>query len=216
MLGQLADSAKVKRPLYTESETPGGFTLQRHVTSKRAIERIETGRWDVVVLQDQSQLPSFSDRQVERKVYPFARTLSAAAGKADAKTVFFLTWGRKDGDTANVRTDTFERMQARLDRGYGRIARELEAPVAPVGRAWRLAVQARPTVELWSGDGSHPSVAGTYLAACVFFEVLYAKSVLLNPFRPPGVSQADAEFIQEMAHRGNADWEAKGWDPTRK
>lgn len=59
-------------------------------------------------------------------------------------------------------------MQAQLEDGYGQIAQELDAPVAPVGTAWSTALQANPRLSLWQDDGSHPSEQGTYLAACVF------------------------------------------------
>ncbi|HEY4001564.1 MAG TPA: hypothetical protein VGO93_22005, partial [Candidatus Xenobia bacterium] len=35
---------------------------------------------------------------------------------------------------------------------------------------------------LWQGDGSHPTVAGTYLAACVFYQMFYHQSPVGNPW----------------------------------
>jgi len=50
-------------------------------------------------------------------------------------------------------------------------------------------------------DGHHASVAGQYLGACVFYEVLFGESVVGNKFAPPGLDPAYAQFLQETAHR---------------
>jgi len=50
-------------------------------------------------------------------------------------------------------------------------------------------------------DGHHASVAGQYLAACVFYEALFAKNVVGNTFIPPDIDRAYARFLQETAHQ---------------
>lgn len=45
--------------------------------------------------------------------------------------------------------------------------------MAPVGEAFAACRRQHPDIELFHGDGSHPSAAGTYLAACIFYRVLY-------------------------------------------
>ena len=51
-------------------------------------------------------------------------------------------------------------------------------------------------------DGHHASEAGQYLAACVFYEVLFGESVVGNAFIPSGLDRAYARFLlQETAHR---------------
>jgi hypothetical protein len=49
-------------------------------------------------------------------------------------------------------------------------------------------------------DGHHASDAGQYLAACVWYEVLFGASVVANPFVPKGVEPAYARFLQDTAH----------------
>ncbi|WP_210405619.1 DUF4886 domain-containing protein [Paludisphaera borealis] len=53
-------------------------------------------------------------------------------------------------------------------------------------------------------DGHHANVAGEYLGGCVFYEVLYGKSVVGNAFRPRGINADYARFLQETAHRAVA------------
>jgi hypothetical protein len=37
-------------------------------------------------------------------------------------------------------------------------------------------LRANPTIVLWQADGSHPSPAGTYLAACVLYARIFDAS----------------------------------------
>ena len=50
-------------------------------------------------------------------------------------------------------------------------------------------------------DGHHASVAGRYLATCVFYEVLFKESTVGNKYRPKGLDAAYARFLQETAHK---------------
>ena len=57
------------------------------------------GNWDFVVLQEQSQYPSFPLWQVEQEVFPYANQLNELIHEYNecGNTVFFMTWGRKMG-----------------------------------------------------------------------------------------------------------------------
>jgi hypothetical protein len=50
-------------------------------------------------------------------------------------------------------------------------------------------------------DGHHANAAGQYLGACVWYEVLFGRSVVENTFVPKGLDPAYAEFLRETAHR---------------
>jgi hypothetical protein len=212
MVQRLAAGAGAKRPLFPKMLAPGGFSFARHFKAQMLGRALKDGRWDFVVLQEQSQLPSFSRQQCARDMYPFARKLHAQARKAGATSLFFLTWGRQAGDKDNSRlhpNDTFEAMQKRLNEGYGEIARELQTPLVPVGPAWQAALAQRPDLDLWVADGSHPSRSGTYLAACMFLRAFYGEQakVVGNPFvanLDPGL----AKFLQGVAVSTSVEWAA--------
>jgi len=53
-------------------------------------------------------------------------------------------------------------------------------------------------------DGHHANVAGEYLGACVWYEVLFGESAVGNTFVPPRVEPTYARFLQETAHRAAA------------
>ena len=153
-----------------QSNAPGGATLQGHVSNPTSNALIEAGGWDWVILQEQSQIPSFPDNQVQADFFPAATSLVEAIRAADpcAIPLFYMTWGRENGDASNCAVwppvCTYEGMQALLTQRYLEAADLSDAWCAPVGMVWQ---QLRETtaIDLYSSDGSHPSAAGTYVAA---------------------------------------------------
>jgi Domain of unknown function (DUF4886) len=71
-----------------------------------------------------------------------------------------------------------------------------------VGWKWSKKRDGRYVLEI---DGHHANVAGEYLGACVFYEVLFGKSVVGNPFLPGGLNADYGRFLQETAHRAVAE-----------
>ncbi|MFM9004523.1 MAG: hypothetical protein ACKOSR_03320, partial [Flavobacteriales bacterium] len=49
--------------LIIDSNTPGGYTFEGHSTNAISLQKIALGNWDFVVLQEQSQRPSFPIEQ---------------------------------------------------------------------------------------------------------------------------------------------------------
>ncbi len=85
--------------------------------------------------------------------------------------VFFQTSGNRNGwpETGLL---GYENMQLEIVQGYSEIAAELQVPVAPVGHAWFVAMKNNPRLNLWVDD-RHPNEQGAYLAACIFYAVIF-------------------------------------------
>ena len=198
MAAQLAAAAGEPRALEVALEVAGGATLAQHLAGGRVQQRLGQQRWDYVVLQEQQQRPTWPALQLERDFYAPARTLDVLIRTASAKTVLFMTAGRLDGDPKVFPGDTYENMQERSRDSHTRLASELDAKLAPVGIAWRWAYQQRPDLPLWAADRYHPSLHGSYLAACVFYTLLYEHSARGNPYTA-GLPAADAQFLQKAA-----------------
>ena len=185
------------------SSTPGGAQLVQHVTNTNTLNGIRQGNWDVVVIQEQSQKPSFSDAQVATDVYPYAAQLNDSIEYYNpcAETAFYMTWGRQNGDAQNCpflpALCTFDGMNARLRRAYLRMALDNEAIAAPVGAVWKMVRDSLPNINLYTSDGSHPSQAGTYLAACTFYATLFRKGVTGSSYYG-NVPVMDARQIQQL------------------
>lgn len=167
--------------LYYEENTPGGCTFSQHCTNQ-SMTLIQQGGWDAVVLQEQSQLPSFPQSQVENECFPYAQRLvdSIYAHGWCTEPMFYMTWGRKNGDQQNAQffspLATYEGMDSLLYERYRQMASDNDASVCPVGRVWRRLRENYRTIELYQSDGSHPSVAGSYAAACAFYTMLFARN----------------------------------------
>ena len=192
--------------IYHESSTPGGYTFEQHATNSTTLNKITSRNWDFVVLQQQSQMPAFSPSQVAWQTYPFAEALvnSIKSNYECSEPLFFMTWGRRDGDQSNCAgyppLCTFEGMNARLRQSYIEMASDNNATVAPCGAAWHQMSVDNSTFwsGLYAGDGSHPSAWGTYLNACVFYATIFRKSPVGIPFYS-SIGQQDAEDLQQLA-----------------
>lgn len=122
--------------------------------------------WDTVVLQGNSTGPISRKDAVRRRFVHSAIDMAKIAHQAGEKVVYFMTWAYRDRPWQTKK----------LALAYNRIAKHTGGYVAPVGLAFANARQAYPKINLYYVDGKHPSLAGTYLAACVFYSVLYHRS----------------------------------------
>lgn len=179
--------------VHAEVSANPGWSLDQHAKSGTTLSMITKKRWDYVVLQEQSVLPIFKADRLQ-KMLPAARILNKKAKHAGAKTILMMTWGRKAG-LPDAGCRDFKDMQAELSKGYAEVANELNAIVAPVGTAWKNVLAIKPFFPLWQEDGSHPSVSGTYLAACVLFSVIYKESPVGIDYKF-GLTESTALLLQ--------------------
>lgn len=169
----------------------GGWTLADHVNSPNLLGTLQSSKWDYVILQEHSQFPAVEEWR-NQTMYPAARTLVGDIRGAGANPIFFQTWARRDGMPENGMVN-FESMQYEVNMGYAGIAQELNAPIAPVGNAWFNVTLQHPSLQLWQEDGNHPTELGTYLAACVFYALIFQES-------PQGLSYV-ANLSEETAQQ---------------
>jgi hypothetical protein len=172
LLAGLAASAKPSQVVETEMVAVGGATLKSLWASGKPQTALTSGKWDYVVLQEQSTLglPKLVDNipQINdpKNFHETVRLIDPEIKKLGAKPLLYMTWVRKDSpDKQHLLTDA-----------YQSIGKELGDTVVPVGLAWQAALKARPTLELHVADKSHPTATGSYLAACVFYATLFGKS----------------------------------------
>ena len=191
--------------LIYESHTPGGSTLMQHASNSNVQSLLNATEWDYVILQEQSQNPSFPPSQVASQIYPYAESLCEDIREANPCTepVFFMTWGRENGDSQNCASYppicTYEGMQDRLTESYTEMAQNNESLLAPIGIAWKNIREQHPEINLYSSDGSHPSIQGSYLAACVFYAILFDDSAT-NNYTPTNLNINEAQLIQTFTN----------------
>ena len=160
------------------------------------------------MLQNQSQVPGWKLQDVTNLSLPYAILLAdrARSSNAGIEVTYFQTWGRRDGDSQNCGyyplVCTFVGHTQALADGYGLYESNTGDDIAPVGWAWKDVVEsASPPFDpnsLWSGDGSHPSARGSYLAALIIYQQLFHTSATGNPFTA-GLDGGDVTFLQGIA-----------------
>ena len=94
MFTQLAKSGGHR--VETAVVAPGGWTLFAHARSAETLNRLKSSKWDIVVLQEQSQVPA-SEQARTQGMYPAVRSLVSRIEACGARPIFFLTWAQRDG-----------------------------------------------------------------------------------------------------------------------
>lgn len=180
----LAEASGQKRPV-VESIVFGGFSLEDHWNQGEARRAIARGGWDVVVLQ---QGPSAS-AEGRSSLLEYTRRLAKEIRRAGAKPALYMVW------PSSSRRQDFDGVV----ESYSRAAKDVEGLIFPAGEAWRGAWRRDPKLELYSPDGLHPTVAGSYLAALIIYERLYGQTPVGLPSRLKLHSGTEIELPAEQA-----------------
>ncbi|MFH0782353.1 MAG: DUF4886 domain-containing protein [Pseudomonadota bacterium] len=171
VFAELAKSGGHKVEVGIGADKGGSFAA--YAQSAAVQTTMKSSRWDFVVLQEQSQIPSNVHLR-SSKMYPPARELVRQIRSIGATPIFFQTSGNRNGWPENG-LPKYENMQLEIIQGYSEIAEELGVPVAPVGHAWFVAMKSIPQFNPWVDD-RHPNEQGAYLAACIFYATLFRES----------------------------------------
>jgi hypothetical protein len=202
----------------------GGMTLEGHRAKVNASgdawnTSLSNQAWDLVVLQDQSQIPGFPRTQSE---WIDSRDAAVALGERvedeGADLMLMMTWGRRSGDSMNTaRFPNFTAMNNHLFQGYLDYADNVTAAhptaavyVAPVGLAFAKIHDDLQTAgtdpdqtgtlfhDLYTNDGSHPSIHGSYLAAATLHAAIHGGSPV-GLTLPSGINASAGQTLQMAA-----------------
>ncbi len=145
-----------------------------------------TKLFDVAIIMDSSQGPV---HPVLAPVFDeYIGKNAATIRKHGAEPVFFMSWAYADKPE----------MTAPLAERYTEAGNRLNALVIPAGLAFARSIAARPSLNLYVDDKRHPSLPGTYLAACTTYACLFGKSpVGINWLA--GLDSDTAHFLQTIA-----------------
>ncbi len=203
--GKLVASGSGNRPVRSTSVTISGSGLDWHdmdsllrpdgvgrysFVGDNEIRFNKPGRqFDTVVMMDCSQCPVHP--QLQQGFHDAVKHASQSLAKAGIRPVLFMSWAYKDKPE----------MTAQLAEQYTLAANANDALVIPAGLAFARAISKRPEIELYQADKRHPSVAGTYLAACTAYAALFGKTPVGLGYTA-GLSADVASLLQTSA------WEA--------
>lgn len=171
-----------------EKFTKGGYTMARHLSEEQCREKIARGGYDYVILQDQSVQPALIGTRDGLRVLKDMMEMIEFVRRHNpqAKIILEITWGRRSGNDAMDKYgktiekypyifESYNSMQQALSRGIRAEAIMFDTGIADVGKTWSEIRRIEPDLQLYCKDGSHPSYAGSYLAATVIYTAIYGK-----------------------------------------
>jgi hypothetical protein len=190
---KLAASSPSPLAVSTARAVAGGAFLKVLWEMKTPVTAIDTGNFDVVVLQD--DIPETNVDYFRQ----YARLFVEEVRKHNGRPVLFMAWAYKRLGWIS--------MQQIADE-HRALAKELNVDVAPVGLAWQQSIAERPALDMYDMDREHPSIYGTYLATCVVYATVYGTNPTGLTYVPPGITPDVAGFLQRTAWRAVQDYAA--------
>lgn len=200
--------------LIFDSNCQGGYRFLNHTNDPNSLQKINAQLWDFVVLQGQSQETSWTQAQMQTEVFPAVATLVNNIRQKNSTPLFFMTWGRENGDAQNCPylhwVCTYQGMDSAIHKTYCDMAQTHHSIVSPVGAVWNYLRTYYPQLPLYSSDHSHPSLLGSYAAACSFYTIIFHKSPI-NTSVPNGITDKEYDIIKQVTHQIIIeDWDS--WD----
>ena len=199
-----ASDAALGARLQFKSSTIGGAALNHHnmahLTEPGRIGVTQPFQW--VVMQGGSAEPlSQSRREIFRQTaMTHAEMVKARGGQVALYMTHAYVKPHRLASPQNI---------IATESMYVEVGNEIGALVIPVGLAFREAYQRFPNLKLHLPDGTHPSLLGTYLAACTTYATLYGRSpvgVKYNKLDPSylshgasAIDEATATQLQQVA-----------------
>ncbi|MBL0173375.1 MAG: SGNH/GDSL hydrolase family protein [Gemmatimonadaceae bacterium] len=160
------------------------FALEDHWAEGTARRSLSQHKWEYVVMQQGSSALAASQVNLRTWATQFAAPIRAAG----AVPVMFMVWPTADvlGNFPSVL------------KSYRDAASAIDGIFAPAGDAWTAHGD---LAALYSGDGLHPSIRGTYTAALVLLERTIGIRPSQLPATIPGttVGEADVRALQQAA-----------------
>lgn len=197
--GMLVELASAKgRTLEVDSWTPGGVSLRDHANNSHTYIKINEKQWDYVILQS-DDITAFSDMYYI-EINTINKLLTGIRSNCSkSKVIYQMIFGLENGVTIQGEgTYTYEEYINKIYAGTLYIANHLNLQVAPVGWAWKQAIEKNPNIDLFAGDGAHPALRGSYIGACVFYATIFGEVLTENSYLST-LSSQEAFYLQSLA-----------------
>jgi hypothetical protein len=165
---------------------PGGVSSYSFVGDNEVRFNTFDKPFDAVMMMDCSQCPVHP--KLQSVFYEFAKKHSDTVRKNGAEPALFMSWAYSDKPE----------MTKQLADEYIKAGKQNNALVVPAGLAFANSIAKRPEVNLYVADKRHPSLAGTYLGACVVMASVYKKNPVGNTYTA-GLPADVAAHLQAVA-----------------
>ncbi len=166
------------KDVYIESYLVGGRSLYQHAIDSLTNRKIQSKRWDYIILQGTGRNIAYP---ASFPAHPVNTALSILEENIhqhcpSTRIVLLLIWADEDGMTWYYDwKETYQVMQDDIYYNTINYAKNYNLTISPVGWAWKkvLAEKFYPLHYLHRNDWSHPSLKGSFLAACVIYSSVF-------------------------------------------
>lgn len=192
----LTASSDPPRAIEFDRQVAGGATLIGHANNTLTMRKTREGGFDIVVVQgDIAGSPMETTDMFTLGLAALVPEIEASGAEA----VLYMTWPWPPGSWTSLDFIAETHRQAEAEHC---------SAVAPVGIAMADATAERPGLPVIGWDREHQDLRGAYLAAATIYSTLFGESPEGLPYRPDGVSEKDAEFLQRIAWEAVQEWSA--------
>lgn len=176
--------------------TASNYKLSQFATSGNSynteiMNALSTEKWDYVVLQEHREPIMQSLEKTEDAL----NILKKSIENAGAKTILYETQADYMGRnfTINNTPVYFDNntLQYYMNKNYYYLSGLLDCSIAPAGLYYTRCMNTYPEINLYNADMIHPSLEGSYLAACVLYQTIFNKSAFNNQFLPESEYDTD-------------------------
>lgn len=154
--------------------------------NNEVVTAAEPFRFDAVMMMDCSRCPY--DEATRPVFHQYVKKHAATIRDKGATPFLFMTWAYADKPE----------MIDVLAREYVQAGKDNAIAVVPVGLAFAKALEQRPDIRLHVADRRHPSLEGTYLAACTVLASVYGRNPTGNSYTA-GLTPEIAAYLQQIA-----------------
>jgi len=188
--------------------TPGGASVgdtaqgtSAHSNNPVVFNLIKSKKWDYVIVQDNQGRFALNYGVFSSSSNVIGGHLkiqdSVLANNPCANMIWFAGWGFQGPypPYSNSGTEMIEKIFA----NYTYLNDTSYQIIAPIGPAWITAINNYSNVNLWAQDSAHPSLAGSYLTACVLYATIFKKDPT-NLTYTGGLNPIDAHYYRSIAY----------------
>jgi len=167
---------KGEKRVFIDQHCEPGVQMDYHRWSKLSRLKIKEQAWDYVILQE--AIAEIVSPESHELVLPFIAALKSMiyANNPDARIVYFMPYANKYGYDYSFVHISYQEHQLNINVGTKIFAETADLMIAPLGQAWSLVRAERPDIELYNADEQHPSYAGSYLGAAVYYAAIFQQA----------------------------------------
>lgn len=189
------------------SITASGYKLSQYIEENSYYfnlikSTLTETKFDYIVVQDHREVMIQNPTKSESSFI----VLKELFDKNGAQVIIYETQADSEGRTFKINnSEVFldhSMMQYYLTKNYFYIGNKYNVEVSAAGPNYTRCSEMFPEIKLYNKDKLHPSVEGSYLAACTLYESIFNESAFNNGFLPG--SEYDTENLLEDMSVENA------------